>query len=273
MPLGAYGLRLRGVGAAERLLVEAEDSWPRYELVQEVSEEREAGEHVGADRAVLKLRSGGEIVIERVDGRIVYAVRHRLSDEELVHPYLAPAAAVIGRWLGRESFHGGAFVASGRVWALLGERGSGKSSTLAWLALHGHDVVCDDMLILRDRTAFLGPRSVDLRADAANELGAGEPLGVIGARERWRLLLGRPKAVPPLGGWVVLDWGRRLGAEKLSVAERVAQLVQHRGLRIPSNDPVAVIELAALPGWTVRRPRGWESVAPAVQHLLEVLAG
>ena len=40
-------------------------------------------------------------------------------------------------WLGRESFHAGGFVVGGKTWGILGGRGSGKSTTVARLALAG----------------------------------------------------------------------------------------------------------------------------------------
>ena len=135
------------------------------------------------------------MLIDRHGGRALFEVPHPVRPDELVHPYLAPAAAVIGRWLGRESVHAGAIAVDGRALGVVGARGAGKSSTLAGWALDGGEVLCDDLLVLDGRTTFVGPRSIDLREDAAAQLGAGEPIGVTGARERWRLRLapiGRP---------------------------------------------------------------------------------
>ena len=44
------------------------------------------------------------------------------------------------------------------------------------------DRSADDLLVLDGRTTFVGPRSIDLREDAAAQLGAGEAIGVTGAR-------------------------------------------------------------------------------------------
>jgi ABC-type molybdenum transport system ATPase subunit/photorepair protein PhrA len=51
---------------------------------------------------------------------------------------------VLAHWLGRESFHGGGFVAGDGVWGVLGEKGDGKSTLLASLALSGVPIVADD---------------------------------------------------------------------------------------------------------------------------------
>jgi len=271
-PLGAYGLRLEGVEAAASLFVTAPASWPAYTLRSRLGSAASGGEHVTDDHARLLLRSGGEIEIDRGAGDVLFTVPDEVGPQALVHPYLAPAAAVIARWLGRESFHGGAFAAGDGVWGVLGERESGKSSILAWLALHGEPVVCDDMLVVHDGSAFAGPRSVDLRRETAEQLGAGEELGVVGARERWRI--GLPPIEPELalGGWVFLDWGDDVHVRTVEPSERLARLLHHRGVRLPPASHEALLELAALPALELVRPRSWDSVADAGQRLLGAVA-
>jgi hypothetical protein len=185
-----------------------------------------------------------------------------------VHPYLAPAAAVIARWMGRESMHAGAFAVDGRALGVVGTREAGKSSTLAWLARDGIDVLCDDMLIVDGPRPLAGPRSIDLRRDAAERLGAGEPIGVTGARERWRLRLAPLARGATLAGWVFLAWGERVEVRQLPGPERLARLAAERGLRLPPARPDALLELTSLPAWELRRPRGWESLPAAADRLL-----
>jgi hypothetical protein len=216
------------------------------------------------------LRSGGQIVIERREQTVLYRVPHPVREDELVHPYLAPAAAVIGRWMGRESLHAGAFAAGGHALGVVGTREAGKSSTLAWLALQGVDVLCDDMLIVDGDRPLAGPRSIDLRADAAERLGAGEPIGMTGARERWRLRLGPPAPAATLRGWVFLAWGERVEARALPARERIPRIAEERGLRLPPVRPDALLELASLPAWELSRPRGWASLPQAADLLLEL---
>ena len=123
--------------------------------------------------------------IRRHPGSAVFTVRKPLTAEELVHPYLTPVAAVAAHWHGRESFHAGAVAIGGSAWALVGDRHTGKSSLLAALALRGVDIVCDDVLVVAGKEAFVGPRTVDLRQDAPAVLGTGVDIGIAGARERW----------------------------------------------------------------------------------------
>jgi hypothetical protein len=266
--LGAYGIAWRGIDAAADLLVPVGRGAPAYELSSEVGAAASPHEHVSDDRAELRLRSGGAIVIDRGAGTVRFRVPHPVRPDELVHPYLAPAAAVISRWLGRESMHAGAFVADGRAWGIVGTRESGKSSTLAWLARAGVQILCDDMLIVAEGAVPAGPRSIDLREDAAARIGAGEPIGLTGARERWRLRLGPVAAEPTLAGWIFLAWGERVGAREVGGPERLARLAAERGVRLPPARPGALLEIAALPGWELSRPREWASLPEAAERLL-----
>jgi hypothetical protein len=246
---------------------------PAYTVAAEVGHAEAPEEEVGSEHARLRLRSGGEIVIDRSRRHVLYRVPHPVRQDELVHPYLAPAAAVIGRWMGRESMHAGAFAAEGRALGVVGTREAGKSSTLAALARAGVDVLCDDMLIVDGDRPLTGPRSIDLRADAAERLGVGEAIGMTGARERWRLRLGKPSPPTPearLTGWVFLTWGDELAVRALPASERLPRLAAERGLRLPPARPDALLELTSLPAWELSRPRGWESLPEAADRLLEL---
>ncbi len=269
---GAYGIRIAGLEGASELLVAAHRSWPRLRLTTSIGMSEAETEAVTGDHALLKLRNGGEIRLDRVAGLAEVVTPDPLGAADLVHPYLAPAAAVVARWVGRQSFHGGAFVVDGGVWALLGDRETGKSSTLAWLAAQGVAIVCDDMLICADGLTFVGPRALDLREEPAKRLGVGEYIGVVGARERWRLLL---PAVPerlPLRGFVYLAWADGLTLGEVSPGERLARLFVHAGLRLPPVHPEALLDLVALPAFELGRPHGWGSLRRAGELLLGSLA-
>jgi hypothetical protein len=268
--LGAYGIRLSGLDGASDLLVEVGPDAPAYAVAAEVAGAAEPDEHVGEEHARLRLRSGGEIVIDRGERSVLYRVPHPVRPDELVHPYLAPAAAVIARWMGRESMHAGAFAVDGTALGVVGTREAGKSSTLASLARSGVDVLCDDMLIIDGARPLAGPRSIDLRADAAERLGAGEPIGMTGARERWRLRLAPPELRAMLRGWVFLAWGEGVAVRALPASERLPRLAAQRGLRLPPARPDALLELTSLPAWELSRPRGWASLAEAADRLREL---
>ncbi len=271
--VGAYGLALAGVDSAARSLVPAEAHWPAYTLVNTIGQSEQLLDRLGDDRAELRLRSGGTILVDRQEARAEFVTPEALTSDELVHPYLAPVAAVAARWHGRDSFHGGAFELGGDVWGLLADREGGKSTTLAWIAAQGLPVVCDDMLVLEDRTPHVGPRVLDLRAEAAERLSAGDYLGIVGARERWRLELGPVPARCQFRGWIFLTWGDDIVVEPVPASQRLPRLTEHLGLRVPPLSPPRFLELTALPGWEFRRPRGWDRFEEAGSRLLAALAG
>ena len=129
------------------LLVEAPPHWPPLELARVARRRRRSRSEVTADQARLWLAGGalGRTSIAPPLRADLRAARGRRHDGALVHPYLAPVALVMARWLGREGFHGGGIVAGGGVWAVLGDKTAGKSTTLAWLARAGVGVVSDDV--------------------------------------------------------------------------------------------------------------------------------
>jgi hypothetical protein len=270
---GCYGFRIDGVPGARELLAAAPQSWPLLTVSTRVAEPGSAPamDVVGPRTAQLPLHAGGWMEIERNGPRIAFHLPQAPGDEELVHPYLAPGAAVLARWLGREAFHAGALVAGGGAWAVLGGRESGKSSTLGWLAAHGHAVLADDLLVLDGADALAGPRCIDLRPDAAQRLEAGESLGVVGTRERWRLRLGPVAASVPLRGWVELAWGGEVAVEHVRGAERLTTLIGHRSVRLEPPRPGALLELASLPVLRLRRPRRWDSLPHAAERLLAAI--
>jgi hypothetical protein len=258
MARGAYGITLAGTAAPRSMLVEARPGWPRLRLATELgSSPAPAAEAVTHDRAELNLRAGGRVILDRDPLLARYAVPRPLSPDELVHPYLSPAAAVVSHWMGRLAFHAGAFVGSDGTWGLVGDREAGKSSTLAWLALNGHQIVADDVLILHDGTAYAGPRSIDLRQDAAGRFGVGRALGVVGTRPRWRIALPPVDSELPFRGWIFLAWGERLESVRLGASECLRRLMAQLALRVPAANPAYLLDLATLPAWELRRPRDW----------------
>jgi hypothetical protein len=100
----------------------------------------------------------------------------------------------------------------------------------------------------------------------------GEPIGLVGSRERWRLTLGPVRSDLPLRGWIFLAWADRLESVRVPGPDRLVRLGANRGARLPLTHPASLVELAALPGWELRRPRGWDSLVPAAERLLETVA-
>ncbi|HET8754563.1 MAG TPA: hypothetical protein VFM58_01045 [Solirubrobacteraceae bacterium] len=269
---GAYGFRLVGVDAAADLLVDAPGDWPALTLEHAPPPaSRPRLDRLGPHRAELPLH-GGSVTIEREPPRVTFRLPERPGARDLVHPYLAPAAAVAARWARRESFHAGAVIAGDGAWAILGDKESGKSTTLAHLALAGHGIVSDDLLVVDRDAVFAGPRCVDLRAASAAHLEAGEPLGVVGVRERWRLGLAAIPARVPLRGWVTLAWDDDVGVDVLRGADRVLALLPFRSVQVTPDAPEDLVDLGSLPVLRLRRPRRWDALDAAAERLLAAVA-
>jgi hypothetical protein len=265
-------MRLRGLEEARPLLVPALDSWPLIEVVHRLEHGPfDELDHLSDNRAQLWLRTGGRIEVDRRAERAEVVAPRPLTDNDLVHPFLAPVASVVAWWHGRTSFHAGAFTINGAVWGVLGDSSAGKSSLLATLAGRGIGIVTDDILVVDHDQAFLGPRAIDLREDAARTLRLGESLGMVGARERWRLRLPQVEGSLRIRGWISLEWNDQVDVAQLEARSRVLVLDRSRAVRLAPGDPDEFLRLASLPGWKLTRPREFSSLSSAADRLLDVL--
>ena len=272
-PGGAYGFRVSGVPQARSLLVDAPGGWPALDLaVRITSEASPTADRVDAVSAAVRLRAGGWAELDRASSSVVFCMSERPSDEALVHPHLAAPAIVAAHWLGRESFHAGAFMLGGAAWVVLADKDSGKSSLLASLALTGVSVIADDVVILADRTVMAGPRSIDLRGEASRALGQGRSLGRVGLRERWRMSLDPVAPEVPLAGWITLSWGERVVVQPISGSRRLEALLAHRAIRLAPPEPKLMLELPSLPMFELSRPRRWDLADQATRTVLEALS-
>jgi hypothetical protein len=272
-PSGCYGFRLAGLDGGRALLVDAPAEWPLLDVRQvAASGTGPAVDRVGADRAELPLHDGW-MTVDRSPARVVFRLHALRPAADLIHPYLAPAAALVARWAGLESFHAGAFVAGGGAWIVLGDKEDGKSTMLAQLALEGCQVLTDDLAVVDHGCVLAGPRCIDLREPAAAQLGVGEPLGVVGIRERWRLRLDPAVARVPLRGWVRLAWDDEVGVDEVRGAERMLALMPFRSVRLTPEEPRALIDLGSLPMLRLRRPRRWDALREAGRRLVGAIAG
>lgn len=265
---GLYGLLLPDLDAETELLVPAPGHWRPWTIVRRGGEGEEVDGTIGHDQARLWLAPHGSLVIDRASRTSVFTMRSAPSDAELAHPYLAATAAIAARWDGWQSFHAGAFVVAGRAWGVIGDRGLGKSSLLAALGGLGVPVLSDDVLVLRDGRAMAGPRCVDLREHAARELGIGRSIGVVGTRERWRIMLAPVDAEVPLAGWVTLDWGPEAVIERIAPADRFPLLLDNLTVVLEPPDPPAILALASLPMLTLRRPRRLDRLTASAELLV-----
>jgi len=272
---GAYGFRLEYRGGDGRLrdLVELGDEAPLVTLRWRHACPATTFDDHAVGRASMGTRGATAFYVTAEPRSVLFDIGVAPDPDALVHPIAAVPLAILARWRGHVTLHGGAFEAAGEAWALLGEREAGKSTALGILAGLGCAVVADDLLVLDDGFVLAGPRCVDLREDAAERLGPARDLGLVGPRRRLRLS-GRPApACLPLGGFFLLEWADEplVQTERLPLPERVPLLhrLEYAGLVGPA-DPLKVLDLAGLPAWRVRRPRDWEATEDAVQRMLEL---
>ena len=254
-------------------LNDAPPDWPEVTVEVRVQAEPQQLVEWGPNRARHPLRGGHQIEIRRNPLAVDLVLARPTVAECVVAPHLTSAASTVALWAGRAAMHAGAFLHDGGAWALLGDKGQGKSSTLGWLATSGTTIITDDLLVCDGNNDVLaGPRCVDLRADPARHLKAGRDLGLIGTRERWRIDLPGCPSRTPLRGWIFLEWGAEVAVERLSPVERLSRLASHRAIAVPWDDPMALLDLATRPAVVWHRPKGWRNIGGSIARLLAEIA-
>ncbi len=271
MKPGAYGLRLTGDAPRSQLLTQVVDGAPIVTIKRSIGR-AEVPNVVGEATATVPLINQGALELNRADRSAIVTTRAPLTDDELAHPYLAPIAAVHNHWLGRAAFHAGGVVVDGKAWGVIGTREAGKSTLLAALDDAGMVVLADDLLVLDGEKAFSGPRTLDLRAEAASHFATTRDLGVAGARQRWRLDLGKAPPFAPLAGWIVPQWGEQLKVWREPGAAAAHHIAPARSVGAIAIAPTAFMMAAARPAVVFERPRNLTALASGVETLLNELA-
>ena len=265
--LAAYGVGFVGLGGPGA--PEPPPSWPRWTVVQAVGPAGDApGLDVWDDHARIGMPGVGEFRLDRAARRIELRVGEPWTPEAVLHPGLAPAAAVVAHWMGRATVHAAAVVIDGRVWGLLGEKGAGKSTIAAHLVGLGCALLTDDLLVADRMEGFAGPGAVDLRADVGLELG-GHALGVVGNRERWRAALPIGTLSAPLGGWIQLAWTEEATTcEPVDAPGRLAAL-DHNTMLPPEG--AQLLAMADLPMLRFARRQDASQARTDAARLMEVV--
>ena len=239
---------------------------------QPVASAEEVTEVVTDTEATVHVAPSGYAHIDRGTAITTLHTPRPPTPNGMIHPYLGSTAIMNAHWTGYTTFHGGSFVLNGGVWALLGDRKQGKSSTLAWLVRQGIPVFADDLLILNGDQAFAGPRCLDLRREAALHFGIGEPIGMVGTRYRWRYRLPPVPASLPFRGWISLAWGDTVDVSLVRPADRLPHLLAARGLALIPSDLLVWLELVRFPLLTLTRPNSWGELDVAMNETLTRLA-
>ena len=269
--VGAYGFRVNGLSGGEALLVPVPPHWPIVDVAVRSGRDNHRGALIDDDHADLELIDGIVAHVQRSPAGVTFVTPQPLTVQALAHPFLGGVASLFGYWQGRESFHGGAFLAGGKAWGVVADREGGKSTTMAWMAQNGIAVLSDDLIMLDGSLVLAGPRSIDLREEPISDLAA-EELGIVGARARWRVSLGAVPAEVPLGGWFFLGWSDEASLRYLPGAERLQRLGRNRSLQLLPKDPTELVRLATMPAWEVKRPRLSGDVRHTAEQMLAAIA-
>lgn len=218
------------------------------------------------DRAVILLVGGEYVEIDRHRGTAEIHATRALDDHDVVHPYLASPAGVFAQWSGRLALHAGGVIIEDGAWALLGEKGAGKTTMLAELHRRGYGIVADDMMVLMDGVAFAGPRCLDLRPQGPSHLQASDAVRTVRDGERTRLALPAIPGSVPFHGWIVLQDASTVEVLTVPLTERLGHLRSQ--LMMGVRPTHAGLELLGHLMWAVRRPRTWSALPAAVDALL-----
>ena len=118
------------------------------------------------------LEPAGEIAVEILRGddgffeiRMGGGVRDRSRELDAVIAQLEAVVtrAAVGRMVDWTRLHAGCVVVGGARILVSGDKGAGKTTTLLKLLLRGHDVLCDENVLLRGGEALPVPRKFHLR--------------------------------------------------------------------------------------------------------------
>lgn len=247
---GAYGFRLSGLEAGTWLAVSGASHWP------EISCQRDSwpsAPELSLDLDALELRVRGDI-----------------AHSELVHPLLGRVASQVALAHGADGIHAGAVAGSAGAWAIVGPKGAGKSTLLASLNEIGVPIVTDDVLVFRGGTVMAGPRCIDLRPDV-QRFGLG--VAVRPSDPRNRIALPPIAAEHQLAGLIHLEFSPdETTLERMDHREAIKRLLVLRSEKGYPRDPLALLDLAALPTLLVKRPRSISELAATAAQIERMLA-
>lgn len=244
---------------------------------------------IAPGRALLRLVGGASVLVE--GGQSVTVSVPRLGGADGTWQWVIDGWVVTLASLqrGHLSLHASTVGIRGRVVALAGERGAGKSTTALGLHHRGHDLLVDDVTVVeqRDGGAFVTPfaRQVHLTPEAARQLGHDfSALALLaGGREKAGLQVSAQPSEPRLLERIVVlesdAAADQVVGTTLSGADRLASLDAHT-----RRDGAALAILgsrtyferlsdlaASVPVSVVRRPSsGWS--LPEVMDRIEAIA-
>lgn len=269
--VGCYGLGLTGdvIHLAAGMVGPPLADWPVVE-VEWTSPlvDPPANTFFSPDKAVLSLVTGGHVAADRQRRLARFHKPSPPNGNDLAHPCLSSVGLLFARWDGRVPLHAGAVMVAGRAWGVLGDREAGKSTTLAYLARAGCDVLADDLLVIDDGKACAGPRTLDLRLGTARRLEGRERLVEVRDGEKHRMFLPPAPPAVPLGGLFVLGVRDEVSVELVPPVERLQVLQPHLKLRSIGFPASGLLDLVGLPMWRLNRSRAWNDLPRLIEQFV-----
>jgi hypothetical protein len=270
----AYGFRVGGLSAGSFLSLRGAQTWPEVRIERaDLAAVTAGGESILGPESASITTPAGVLEVQRATRSIVVRSPQAIPDTDIVHPGLWPAAAVLARWEGLETLHAGAFVVPGQsgAWVLMADSGGGKSTFLAALALAGVEVLVDDLVVIDDGECLAGPRCIDLRPEAVQQLPLdGWATTPVRSTSRRRLELEPCRARWPILGFVELVWGEP-GLQVLGPIDALGVLGRHRRVIGLGAAYGALLELAGRYVLRWSRPRAFAQLDGDREALTERL--
>lgn len=270
---GVYGLHLTGLGDVSRYVGAPLPGSPKLAIRQQLGQAPEDAEsRLFDDRAIIPLIENGLLEVFREPAVASFTMPRTLSDDELLHPWLVPAAATVSAWHGRRVMHGGLVSNGTKAVAIVGDKEGGKSTLLAWLAFEaGLSVMCDDLVVLDGERVFAGPACIDLRPGSVPHLP--EVVGSTLVRDGTRLRVPLPKT-PPVAefmGVIVLEWSEHTAMPGVPPGERLTHVLPHALVEGIPSGVAGVLGFAQYRMWRLMRPKRWDSLEVAATMVRELL--
>ncbi len=239
-----------------------------------------AGRTADSSRVRFAVAGVGRFLIEG-GCRVIAWPEAGASDGDVSQQVLGPALALALMQQGHLVLHGAVIAIDDRAVVLLGDSGTGKSTTAAACAAAGHAVLSDDLAVVD----YTDDGEVLVRPVAALVRLASAPLVSPGTAARWASSdkFVHATTVNPssrdrwsLGGCVALAWGESLSLDRLAAVEAALLLVEHAFCRTafgPAQAAAALHQCATLaercPVARLARQSGPDSLASTVSILAD----
>ncbi len=200
----------------------------------------------------------------------------------LVLPFLVKRQAVV-------TLHGSSVAIAGNAYIIIGERGSGKSTTAAALTLRNGSMLCDDIVPVSQGpnggspVVLPGIPFPKLLPDARRSmLGAvGEASFQFDGIDKYQALLQNSRHLAPLSMLFILSKGQEgtpVRCSRLQGQEKIARLTKHLSV-LPGIESLqqafmhSLEFFAPVPVFSIVRPQGTDTVGEVAEMITQLAMG